>query len=173
MKKLLFISVILILSISCSKKKEEVTPAPVTPVNPSAKFVGTFDVQDTGYYSWKMLSGSVYGCISPMIIDRHHTSVITEVTDKSFNISNFFGDGYDVVCGTRSPETTFETSDLNIKNNSGTCGQYIMGGSTRPHGYISVTGDTIIITYRYDEIMPGGGDYIHYINDFTSTFIRK
>lgn len=174
MKKTLFISATWLLAICCSKN-ENVTPAlPPVVVNQAEKFIGTFDAHDTGYYSRKWHDGRNYGCITPMVIDRAHESIITQLTHNTFKISNYFGDSLDVECVIKT-DTTFYASLTYIKQ--GSCKEVIMwtgnGASGNPIGRISSNRDTIIIKHKFDKSLDAGLSLVHYINNYTSTFIRK
>lgn len=171
--KNLLIAVILLVTISCSKK-DDPTPEPTPVVNESLKFTGTFMVSDTGVFSHTYTSSSGNGnegCMPPFIIDRHHESVISSLGTDKIRISNFFGDGFDeefVLTNSMS----IKTGSIYIKSNG--CQETLaFDNYNQPEGYISNSLDTIIIEFEYNDTYVLGTKTITKHNDFTSTFVRQ
>lgn len=172
--KNLLIAVILLVTISCSKK-DDPTPEPTPVVNESLKFTGTFTVSDTGVFSHTYQSGSstqTSGCMPPFVIDRHHESVITSLGTDKIRISNFFGDSLDAEFVVKNSTDLLISGILYIKSSG--CQKFIADDSyNKPEGYISNNLDTIIIEFEFDKTYPSGSGSLIYHNDFTSTFVRQ
>lgn len=170
------IAALLLIVIGCSKEDDpSVTPSPVA--EPADKFVGTYIVSDTGYYSCTDVSGNAYYCITPMIIDRHHESTITKLGYGTFKISNFFGDSLDVnwyISPTSSNNIGISGGNVHIKSPG--CEKEVLnysGSEYSPDGYMSADGNTITISFIYNGNIPVGSKHRYYENHFTSVFIRK